>query len=226
MGEIFLLAVAAAFYPTLLAIVILILSRPRPVRLLAAYLAGGMIVSVGIGCAIVFALEGAGPPSKRTVDPAVDLVVGTVSILVAWMLATRRDPRPGRLRNRRERARAAGKQHGSWTTRAVSHDSVVVAFVLGIVLDLPSVWYLVALKDISQANNPTAVDVLLIVAFNLIMFVLIEVPLVAYLVAPERAAAAVSRFNAWLHAKARQIGVVIAGGVGLYLLVRGVLALT
>ena len=222
MGEIFLLAVAAAFYPTLLAIVILILSRPKPVRLLAAYLAGGMLVSVGIGCAIVFALEGVGPPGKRTADPVVDIVVGTVSILVAWTLATGRDPRPARLKNRRERARAAGRRRDPWTTRALSHDSVVVAFVLGIVLDLPSVWYLVALKDISEAGHPAAVDVLLIVAFNLIMFVLIEVPLVAYLVAPERAAAAVSQFNTWLHANARRIGVVIAGGVGLYLAARGI----
>ena len=226
MAEIFLLAVAAAFYPTLLAIVILILSRPRPVRLLAAYLAGGMLVSIGIGCVIVFVLEGVGPPGKRTVDPTVDIVVGTASILVAWMLRTGRDLGPARLKERRERARVAGKRRDPWTTRALSHDSVAVAFALGIVLDLPSIWYLVALKDISEANNPAAVDVLLIVAFNLIMFVLIEVPLVAYLVAPERAAAAVRGFNAWLHANARQIGVIIAGGVGLYLVIRGVVALT
>jgi hypothetical protein len=224
MGDVFLLAVAAAFYPTLLAIVILILSRPRPVRLLAAYLAGGMIVSVGIGCLIVFGLEGAGPPRKRTADPIVDIVAGAVSILVAWMLVKGRDPRPRRLRDRQEQARAAGR-HESWTSRAVSHDSPAVAFALGIVLDLPSVWYLVALKDIAEGNRGTAVDFLLILAFNLIMFVLIEVPLVAYLVAPERATVLVHGFNAWLHAHARHIAVAIAGGVGLYLLVRGVLAL-
>lgn len=225
MGDVFLLAVAAAFYPTLLAIVIVILSRPRPVRLLAAYLAGGMIVSVGIGCAIVFALEGAGSPGGPTFSPVVNIVVGTVSLFVAATLVTGRDPRPERLKQRHERARAAGARHTSWTTRAVGHDSVTMAFALGIVLDLPSIWYLTALKDIAEGDHSAAAEVLLILAFNLIMFVLIEVPLLAYLLVPDRATAAVNSFNVWLRAHARGIAEVIAGVVGLYLVVRGVAAL-
>ena len=43
MGKLILLALAAAFYPTLLAIVILILTRPQPVRLLTAFYVGAVL---------------------------------------------------------------------------------------------------------------------------------------------------------------------------------------
>lgn len=221
MGDVFLLAVAAAFYPTLLAIVILILSRPRPVRLLAAYLAGGMIVSVAAGCVIVFALEGASTATRREMSPYVDLAAGALSLGVAALLHTRSDPRPRRLRRRRE----AASKRDPWTARAVSHDSVGLAFVLGLVLDLPSIWYLAALKDIAKGDYGTGVDLVLIFGFNLIMFTLVEVPLAAYLIAPERTTAGVTSFNAWLRAHARHIGEAIAGAVGIYLVVRGLVDL-
>ena len=53
-----LLAFEAALYPTLLAAVVILLSLDRPARLIGAYLAGGMTISVGLGLAIVFALDG------------------------------------------------------------------------------------------------------------------------------------------------------------------------
>src|SRR4051794_37828938 len=53
----FLLALEAALYPTLLAAVVILLSQPRPRRLLGAYLAGGFITSIGLGLLIVFKLK-------------------------------------------------------------------------------------------------------------------------------------------------------------------------
>ena len=55
--QLLLLAVAAAFYPTLLAIVVLVLSRPNPARVLAWFLAGAAFVSVTIGLAAVLLLD-------------------------------------------------------------------------------------------------------------------------------------------------------------------------
>jgi hypothetical protein len=215
MGDVFLLAVAAAFYPTLLAIVIVILQRPRPVRLLVAYLVGGMIVGIGAGCVILFVLGGAVDASGRQTSPIVDLVAGLLSLTVAALLAAG-------VRPRRRRAR---KQGTPWTRRAMQRDSVALAFVLGLVLDLPSIWYLVALKDIAEGDYGTGVDLLLIVSFNLIMFALIEVPLAGYLLAPETSRKAVGDFNVWLKAHSRQIVEALAGGVGAYLSIRGLVGL-
>jgi hypothetical protein len=227
MLDIFVLALGAAFYPTLLAIVIVVLGRPRPARLLGAYLAGGMLAGLGFGFLIVFVLKGTGvddPSDNRSAASAiVDIVVGSLSLGLAVVLQTGRDPRPGRLR--RKRPAPSGPKKKSWTQRAISHDSLGVAFGLGVVLDLPSVWYLLALKDISTGGYSSAEEALLIVVFNLIMFTLIEVPLVAYLVAPEKAAAIVARFNQWIHSHLRQLATGVAGVLGIYLFVRGVVAL-
>jgi hypothetical protein len=223
--DIFVLAVGAAFYPTLLAIVVVVLTRPRPARLLGAYLAGGMLAGLGIGFVVVFVLEGvgvdAGPDHKSTGSAILNIVAGALSLGVAALLLTGRDPRPARLRNRKP----SDPNTPSWTERAMSHDSLGVAFALGVVLDLPSLWYLIALKDIVNGGYNPAAEVLLIVGFNLIMFTLIEIPLVAYLVAPDRAAATVGRFNAWIRAHTRRLTEAVAGVVGLYLVVRGVAAL-
>ena len=88
--ELILLALAAAVYPTLLAGVILILSRPNPLRLLLAFLAGGMAISVVAGYAIVQALESSNIVSKShsSNKPIVDIAVGAASLLVAWGVAS------------------------------------------------------------------------------------------------------------------------------------------
>ena len=101
-------------------------------------------------------------------------------------------------------------------------ESLWPAFAVGVVLNVPGVWYLAALKDILTGKYSTATDVLLIVGFNLIMFTLIEVPLISYLLAPERSATAVARFNDWLHDHSRQIGIALGTAIGIYLLVKGI----
>jgi hypothetical protein len=47
--EILPLAIGSAIYPTLLAMVVIILGQPNPRRLLAAYFCGGMLASLTVG---------------------------------------------------------------------------------------------------------------------------------------------------------------------------------
>jgi hypothetical protein len=227
MLDIFVLALGAAFYPTLLAIVLVVLTRPRPVRLLAAYLGGGMLAGLGLGFVFVFALKGVGAGSddggKSASSATLDIVAGTISLGLAAVLISGRDPRPARLKRRRRPAPDSTKP--SWTQRAIGHDSLGVAFGLGVLLDLPSVWYVIALKDIATSSYSTLTQALLIVAFNLIMFAVIEIPLIAYLLTPDRAAARVAAFNAWIRSHVRQLGEGVAVVIGVYLVTRGVAAL-
>ena len=53
-----LLALAAALYPTIVAAVVILLSQPRRLPLLTAYLAGGLTISIGLGLGIVAAAQG------------------------------------------------------------------------------------------------------------------------------------------------------------------------
>ena len=226
MGKLILLALAAAFYPTLLAIVILILTRPQPVRLLTAFYVGAVITSVGVGLAILFALEGSGviDSSPHGVSPAIDLVVGLLGLLMAFGLARGYDRRFAE-RRRAKRTAAGDDQRDPWTTRMLGKDSLWIAFGLGIVLDLPSVWYLAALKEIDANNYGVATDVLLVLLFNFLMFLLVEVPLAFYLVAPERAQSMVARLDSALKSHGRQLGIFVAAIVGAYLFVDGLAGL-
>jgi len=54
------------------------------------------------------------------------------------------------------------------------------------------------------------------------MFAFVEVPLVAYAVAPRRTTAAVEGFNAWLSHNGQRVAVYVIAAVGLYSTLRGI----
>jgi hypothetical protein len=212
--EVLALAVAAAFYPVLLAGVLLILTRPEPRRLLVAFLIGGMAVSLVAGTAILVLADETGAvrgSAKRTVSPAVDILVGALSLVVAVVLWRRRG-----------RPHKEPRSQPAWLSRRMQSGSPLLAFAIGVALNLPGVYYLAALKQISAGQYGTLTDALLLIAFNLIMFTLVEVPLVWYIVSPERAEQRVAALDRWLHTHSTQLGVAIAAVVGVYLCAKGV----
>src|SRR5664279_6241082 len=98
MGNVILLALAAAVYPALLTGVIVLLARDKPAQALAAFMAGGMLISLTAGLIIVFALDGAVSTSnQKSASPTVDLVAGILSLILAIVLwkreRGRREPR-------------------------------------------------------------------------------------------------------------------------------------
>jgi hypothetical protein len=68
--------------------------------------------------------------------------------------------------------------------------------------------------------------VLAILGFNVIQFALIEIPLLALLVAPDRAVPLTEKLSRWMTAHRRILIVIIAGAVGAYLLISGMSDLT
>ncbi len=103
----------------------------------------------------------------------------------------------------------------------LSRGTAPIAFVVGIALSLPGAFYLVALKDIAQGQEGFGAQVFAIVVFNLIMFVLVEVPLLGYSFAPEATTVKVKQLNSWMARHARQIVIAVATAIGLYLIARG-----
>jgi hypothetical protein len=214
------LAIGAAVSPTILAVVIVVLHRPQPRRLLAAYLVGGLLTSIAVGIAIVTSLSelevvsGSSPAA----DPIVNFTIGFLSLLVAYVLASDR----GGLSERRREKKAAKPQRDPWSERVLSRGTAPIAFAVGVALNLPGAFYLVALKDIAQGQDGLGNQVVAIVIFNLIMFVLAEVPLLGYSFAPEATQARVEQLNEWMARNARQIVIVVATVFGLYLVGRGI----
>ena len=223
-----LLALAASVYPTLLAGVILILGQPRPLRMLLGFLVGGLAISLIAGIAIIRALESSGGVGKsnHTTKPVVSIVLGAVSLLVAWWISSGRISR-GLRKRKRKRPELAPESPArpSVTTRALSRGSIAMAFAAGLVLNLPGVWYLDALTEIAKAKPSTASALVQILVFNVIMFALVELPIVAYVVEPQGAADLVTRVSAWGHSHSRKIAIVLATAVGVWLIVKGIIEL-
>ncbi|MGN6190318.1 MAG: GAP family protein [Conexibacter sp.] len=225
------LAFEAALYPTLLAAVVILLSTERPARLIGAYLAGGFTISVGLGLVIVFALDSSNAVTSQTslLSWTGDLVVGGLSLLLSVALALHADER---WRTRRSTAAAAPRagrpeppreqpKGEPWSQRMLARGSAPVVFVAALFVNVPGAAYLIALKDIAAGDHSTATSVGLIVVFNLIMFLLAEIPLVGLLVAPERTGELVERMNRWLHDHSRQLAIVICFTLGAFLIARG-----
>jgi hypothetical protein len=218
--NVLVLALISAISPAILAVVIVVLTRPNPRLLLLAFLVGGMATSVAVGLAIVASLNESHllSGSSPAADPIVNFTVGALALIVAYVLATNRD---ARFEQRRREHRASRPPRDPWSERVLSRGNVPIAFVVGIVLNLPGAFYLVALKDIAHSQHGIGAQLLAIVAFNLIMFVFAEVPLLGFSFAPEATRAKVEAHNAWMAHHARQIVMAVAILAGLYLCGRG-----
>ena len=110
----------------------------------------------------------------------------------------------------------------SWLNRTLAKGSVLLAAAVGVALNLPSVWYLAALKDIGEGDYSTGHDLLLVLLFNVVMFALVEGPLIWYAISPVGAERAVAAFDAWFRAHARRAGAGVAAAVGVYLVIQGI----
>ncbi len=221
--EILVLAVASSFWPTLILIVVLALRLEHPIGVLVWFLAAGLLTTISIGVAIVFALQdssfvsGSHPPA----NPTLELTAGLLSLLAAYALlrGSRKAPPP------EASSSPQPPKEPSRIEQTIGRGGLVV-FAAGVVLNIvPGAAPLVGLKDIAQLDAGNGAKVAAIIVFYLIMFAFIEVPIVAYGFAPKRTAAEMNRVNAWVGRNARQVAAYVIGAAGLYLTVRGVVHL-
>ena len=82
-------------------------------------------------------------------------------------------------------------------------------------------YYLAGLALLAKLGQPAATNVLAILGFNLIMFALIELPLLGFVLAPDRTRSLTERLNGWMTDHRRILIVVVAGAGGTYLVISG-----
>jgi Sap-like sulfolipid-1-addressing protein len=221
------LAVGAAFFPALLACVAILISRPQPRRLLFAFYLGGLIVSLASGVVVMKAFEDGRSVAGSTADSphgSVAIAAGILGLAFAWLLVSARGRRlVESLRSRRLKRRPPRKSSSdpSWVERRLAGASTGVAFAVGAAINLPGPFYLLALGEIARGGYGALEELALILIFNAIMFLMLEVPLVGYLLNPDRTAAAVASFGSWLNANGLRIIGVLIGVFSVSLLVQG-----
>ena len=200
MGAIFGLAVWAAIYPTLLACVVVILLLPRHERLLLGFWLGAMAMSLTCGLIVVFALggsSGATTTTKHTISPIAEIVLGVILLLLALVFFSGRDQRYNARMERRHEKKAA--KAPSKAMQLIQRGTPGTTFVVGaLIIGIPGVSYLTAMGLLARQHSSTFAAVVVVVAWNLIMLLLLEVPIVAYAFAPGRTAKEVTGFKNWL----------------------------
>src|SRR2546430_9811858 len=146
MGEVILLSLTASLNPTLVGATTVMLLLPSPAKLMVGYLLGALMTSVTLGLVIVFSLSNSSATNttQNTISPAVDVALGGLALLAAWVVWTGRHERRAA---RRRAAREAKPDKGPprWQ-RALSEGSARTTFLVGAFVTLPGGSYLAGLN--------------------------------------------------------------------------------
>jgi hypothetical protein len=223
--RVFVFSLTAALNPTLLAAVTVMLTLPSPKRLLLGYVLGAALASVTCGLLLVFLLPGSSTTStaKHTISPIIDLALGVLILLVVVRVGRGRDRRR-RAWSERRREKAKNKPPPRWK-RAMSKGSARATFVVGILLSFPGASYLAGMDALHKQHIGTFATVLVVLAFNMIMLLLVELPLLAYAIRPESTEAGVQRFHSWLSRRGGRIVLIAAAAIAIFLVARGAIRL-
>jgi len=199
------LAFTAALNPTLLTVTLVMLFATEPRRLMSGFLLGAYTISISLGLVIVFALQDSGAVSttQRAVSPAVDVVLGLLLLLVAFVIHGDRDARVQE--RRRRRADATGPKEAPRWRKTLDKGSARSAFAVGILLTLPGASYLAGMSRIGKQDVSTLETVLAVIVFCVIMLLLIELPLLGFAVSPDRTRRTIKRFTDWVSTNTRMI---------------------
>jgi len=225
MSGAFALAFTAALNPTLLTVTLVMLFATDPRRLMSGFLLGAYTISISLGLVIVFALQDSRAVSttQRTISPAVDVVLGLLLLLVAFVIHSDRDARVQE--RRRTRAAAKGPKEAPRWRKTLDKGSARSAFVVGILLTLPGASYLAGMHRISTQQLSTVTTVLAVIVFCVIMLLLIEVPLLGFVISPDASRRTIKRFTDWVGMNARSIITRVALVIGTLLLLRAAITL-
>lgn len=218
-----MMAVAISLEPFRIGMTMLMINRPQPALQLSTFLAGGFVMGTAVGVVVLFVLRPALGSAHFTL-PRVQIVVGAVILVNAVLVATgllgrsRDEAPPGRL------SRMLGPL-AARTRQLLTGRSLWAAGVAGLGIALPSVDYLAALALIVASGAAASTQLGALMLFNAVAFALVEIPLVCYLLAPDRTRATLSTVYDWLKARGRHGFSVLLAVVGCMLLGVGFAAL-
>jgi len=226
-AEFFGLAFLAALNPKLLGLDLLLFENRRPRAMFLCLLLGGMTVALTVGLLDVLVFRADAIHHQASVSAGVDLALGLLLLAVGALLAT------GRLHGRRKAPVPAGagppeeaEKKDGWAQRVLSEPRLELAMLVGTVIGIPGAAYLAALHNLVTGKSSTATQVIAVVIFVVIEFLLIIIPFAFLELRPEATRARLKRSQDWLLGHARQLMAAIALLLGAYLAISGLIRLS
>jgi Sap, sulfolipid-1-addressing protein len=226
-AEFFALAFLSALNPKLLALDLLLIENRRPRAMFLCLLLGGMTVALTIGLLDVLVFHADAITHQASVSAGVDLALGLFLLAAGGLLAT------GRLHGRRKAPVPAGdgqpdkpEKKDSWAQRVLAEPRLGLAMLVGALVGIPGASYLTALHDLVTGKSSTATQVIAVVIFVIIDFLLILIPFAFLELRPEAIKAGLKHTQDWLLSHALQLMAAIALLLGAYLAVSGLVRLS
>jgi hypothetical protein len=237
-SAVLLLSLLAAIDPVRIGITALLISRPKPMLNLLAFWLGGIAGGIGAACAVLLFLRDFTLAVMRAVVSASSspitaylqvttgaLAVSFAALLVARFAARQRERSPvstGESVIPLPRQNTPPPSNRLAIRARLESGPLWVAFIAGMALATPPVEYMAAILAIVATEPAAPAQVGAALAFTVVAFTIVELPLVTYVTAPKQTLVVVRRINNWISARSQAIPGVIVGAIGFMLLVSGV----
>jgi len=237
-GLVLFFAFTAAQDPVRIGIVVLLISRPRPMPNLLAYWLGLKAMGFGAALAALFLLRDfilsvtrvVTSAARNPVVPPIQIALGVVALSTAAMLAA-----PSSMRQAAYALVPGGDPSAqvlqpktptvfsrlSWR-RLLEDGSPRMAFVFGLGTATPPIEFWGAMMVIVASGAGAGAQVIAALVWILVAYAIAEIPLVSYLASPAKTQAVVMRLHDWLRAHGRPIFVLVLGVVGVLMVAKGV----
>jgi hypothetical protein len=228
-GTVLAIALWVSIDPTRLVIGGVLMSRPRARHNLFAYWLGGLVAGVapGVGALVLLhgsllkEMEDARSALARFTSGYFQIAVGVLMLSIAAVVSAGRyggapsapalQPTPTPSAWVIARMRQALQGGNPW-----------VAFGIGVVSTMPPIDYLFVLIIIVSSGAGIGTQLGAVVIFTVLVLVLVEVPLVSYLVKPAKTELAMLRLQRWAVVNRRRILIVVPAVAGLMLVNAGI----
>ncbi|MEY8016702.1 GAP family protein [Mycobacterium servetii] len=248
-NSVLFLGFGMALDPLRLGLVAVVLSRKRPMLNLFAFWMGGMIAGIGIGMAVLVVMRDTAMAALRSAAAVVadvrssiaffegghlKITLGAIALVSLVVLLARE-----RARMLRPVAAVCGHSDGSggaaqprflrlFAKLGTLNQNILnrgffwPAFVVGLGSATPPVETLILLTIIMASGAAIGTQFSAFLVYTVMVLAVIEIPLVCYLVEPDKTQAVMLRVQNWLHVHRARISQTALGVSGVALMFQGI----
>ena len=211
-------AVLASVSPTALLVMAVYLSTANPRTMALLYVAGAVIMTVATGVALLVVIRITGLNLPRGHDPryGLRLALGVLALAGAVFYTVRKP---------REPAPEKQQRRPGFMARLMARPSPRIAFATGLLIFAPGATFIAAVQVVATSDASVPLIVLALAIVDTITAIVVWLPLIAYLAAPDATTRRLAMVNEWLRTHGRTVVVYALGVGGAVLIVNGALGL-
>jgi hypothetical protein len=191
-------ALLAAISPTALLLMAVYLGSANPRTTALMYVAGAILMTVvtAVAALIIIRTTGLDQPRERDARYGLRLGLGIASAIAAVVVA---------LRRRRPPPDPDDRPQKGIISRLIASPSPHTAFVSGLLIFAPGATFIAAVQVIATARASVPYTAVGLVTIVVITVLVVWLPLVAYLAAPDATTRLLKSLNGWLRANGKML---------------------